>query len=176
MHAAAFTELAGHLVDPQEVPALDVLGPTIQYLTPPQGDDRQPCVMQGTIPPGVIVPLHSHPDPETFLMRRGRLEALTPTADGVEWTPIGPGEIFHVPGNAKHAWRNPATEPAVTIIVSTIKIGRFFGEVGTPAGPSGATTWPPTEPAIRHFLETAERYGYWNATPAENAAVGLQLG
>lgn len=176
MHTSAYTELAGHLVDPQEAPALDVLGPTIQYLTPPEGDVREPCVMLGTIPPGVIVPLHSHPDPETFLMHSGRLEGLAARADGFEWIAVSPGEIFHVPGNAKHAWRNPSHEPAVTIIVSTVKIGRFFAELGTPAGPDGTTAWPPPEHAIRRFLETAERYGYWNASPEENAAVGLNLG
>jgi hypothetical protein len=28
---------------------------------------------------------------------------------------------------------------------------------------------------LRRFHETAERYGYWNATPEENAAVGIVL-
>jgi uncharacterized RmlC-like cupin family protein len=32
---------------------------------------------------------------------------------------IGPGDIFHVPGNAKHAFRNRSSEPAVAIIVTT---------------------------------------------------------
>jgi hypothetical protein len=68
-----------------------------------------------------------------------------------------------VPGNAKHAWRNASREPAVAIVVSTPRIGRFFREV---AG-------PPSDAAIQRFLEVAERYGYWNATPEENAGVGL---
>jgi len=36
--------------------------------------------------------------------------------------------------------------------------------------------WPPSGPAVRQFLGTAARYGYWNATPEENAEVGLRLG
>jgi hypothetical protein len=47
------------------------------------------------------------------------------------------------------------------LVVSTAKLGRFFREV---AG----------EPLPR-FLAIAARYGYWNATPEENAAVGLRL-
>jgi hypothetical protein len=72
----------------------------------------------------------------------------------------------------KHAFRNPGREPAVMIVVSTAKIGAFFREVATPGG-GGA--WPPPEDVIQHFLQTAERYGYWNATPEENAAVGLAI-
>jgi hypothetical protein len=38
--------------------ALDVMGPTIEFLVPPA--DGEPCVMRGTIPSGAAVPLHSH--------------------------------------------------------------------------------------------------------------------
>jgi quercetin dioxygenase-like cupin family protein len=164
------------LVDPQTQPALDILGATIQLLTPLEGADEAPCVMRGTIAPGVVVPLHSHPDPETFLMLSGRLEGLEMSADGFGWIPVGPGDLFHVPGNAKHAWRNPAQEPAVTLLTTTVKLGRFFGEIGAPIGSATATAWPPSDAAVRKLLETSERYGYWNATPEENAQVGLRLG
>lgn len=61
----AISERAAHLVDPRNVETLDVLGPVVQFLTAPR--DGEPCVMRGTIPPGVTVPLHSHADPETFI-------------------------------------------------------------------------------------------------------------
>jgi hypothetical protein len=80
--------------------------------------------VRGTIPPGVLVPLHSHTDPETFLPISGELEGLVVSPEGFAWVAIG----------------------------------------------------PPTDEAIARFLVTAERYGYWNATPEENAAVGLHLG
>jgi mannose-6-phosphate isomerase-like protein (cupin superfamily) len=176
MQRQAGTDQSGHLVDPSAVPMLDVLGPTIRYLTPPDGDDRQPCVMEGRVPGGVVVPLHSHPDPETFVVMSGRLDGLRISDRGYEWVPIGAGDIFHIPGDARHAWRNPCQEPAVTIIVSTVKIARFFGEVGSPVDPTGASAWPPPAPAAERLLATAERYGYWNATADENAALGLRLG
>jgi quercetin dioxygenase-like cupin family protein len=148
-----------HLVDPSAVEAIEVLGPTIRFLTPPDGPDDGPCVMRGTIPPGVVVPLHSHSDPETFLMHSGAVEGLV---DGGRWVPVGPGDVFHVPGDARHAWRNHGREPAVMTLISTNRIGRFFREIAAPV-----------DDPVAHFLSTAQRYGYWNATPEENAAVGL---
>jgi quercetin dioxygenase-like cupin family protein len=135
--------------------ALDVMGPTIEFLVPPA--DGEPCVMRGTIPPGVAVPFHSHADPETFVMLEGEVEGLTDRG----WVRIRPGDVHHVPGDEKHAWRNLAGEAAVMIIVSTATLGRFIVEV---AGKS-----------VEEFLAIAERYGYWNATPEENAAVGVQI-
>jgi quercetin dioxygenase-like cupin family protein len=161
-------------VDLEQAPMLDVMGATVQYLTPL--DVGQPCVLRGTIPPGVVVPLHSHADPETFLQISGQLEGFVDAADSVGWVPIAPGDIFHIPGDAKHAWRNPAPEPAVTILLTTATLGRFFRDVGTPITPGAATAWPPSIATIQRFIAIAERYGYWNATPAENAEIGLRLG
>ena len=118
--------------------------------------------MRGTVPAGGVVPLHAYADPETFLMEAGELEALVDSTEGVRWVPVGPGDVFHIPGGARHAWRNPSDASAAMIIVSTVRIGRFFREVATRATPE-------------HFVETAARYGYWNATPEENAAAGLPL-
>jgi hypothetical protein len=70
-----------------------------------------------------------------------------------------------VPRDRKHGFRNRREEPAVMIVVSTTRIGLFFREV------AGA----PSPEAIEHFLRTAERYGYWNATPEENAEVGIEI-
>jgi HD-GYP domain-containing protein (c-di-GMP phosphodiesterase class II) len=97
-------------------------------------------------PPGVVVPLHSHPNPETFIPVSGEAEGLVHSADVVRWVPIGPGDVFHVPAGARHAFRNRSREPAVATVVSTARIGRFFREVGTPVGP-GAPTRVPRRPS-----------------------------
>ncbi|HYH90061.1 MAG TPA: cupin domain-containing protein [Solirubrobacteraceae bacterium] len=157
----AITDQSAQLVDPSAVETLDVLGPTIQFLTAPD-DDSAPCVMRGTIPAGIDVPLHSHADPETFLMLEGEVEGLVASAEGFAWVPVAPSDIFHVPGGAKHAFRNRSGTAAVMNIVSTGRIGRFFREVASP-------------PTVEHFAETAARYGHWLASPAENAEVGLTV-
>lgn len=61
------------------------------------------------------------------------------------------------------------------MIVTTGKMGRFFREIGRPIAARGQRPAPPSAEAIRQFLETARRYGYWMATPEENAAVGLAV-
>ncbi len=126
-------------------------GATVEYL-----HDGAPCVLRGTIPAGGTVPVHSHADPETFLMIEGEVEGLT--AGG--WTALRPGEARHVPGHVKHAWRNRGDGPAVMFLVTTPVIGRFFREVAA---------------APEDFFAISDRYGYWNATPEENAAVGITV-
>jgi hypothetical protein len=164
-----------HLVETGNLEVLDVLGPTIQLLTPPEPDDRSPCIMRGMIPPGIVIPLHSHADPETFLMRFGEIEGLVESPNGFIWVRIRPNDIFHVPGKAKHAFRNRSQERAELVIVSTSKMARFFQEIGTSLTKNAAPSGPPSQDTIRHFLETTARYGYWNASPEENAQLGLSL-
>jgi quercetin dioxygenase-like cupin family protein len=143
---------------------VNVLGPTVEILTPP-GDDDAPCAMRGAIPAGGIVPLHSHPEPETFIVISGDVEGLVHTGDDLRWIPLGAGDVLHVPGDARHAWRNRSARPAVSVVVTVQRIARFFREVATAGG-------PPSEEEVRHFLEVADRFGYWNATPEENAGRG----
>jgi quercetin dioxygenase-like cupin family protein len=131
---------------------IDVQGAAIDFLTVP---GEEPSVMRGTIPAGMTVPLHSHADPETFVVVSGHAEGLVES----RWVQLDPGDVLNVPSGCKHGWRNSGDEPAVMILVSTAKMARFFAEIAG-AGPE-------------HFLATAERYGYWNATPEESAAVGL---
>src|SRR5262245_13981911 len=141
-------------IDLRRAEHIDVLGPTVTFLTPDTGHDDAPCLLRGSLPPGGGVPLHSHPDTETFIAVAGTLTAF----DGQGWVPVGPGEIWHVPGGFGHAFRNDGDEPAVNYVVTTNRIARFFREIAAA---------PEQMPAI------SARYGYWNATPAENAAIRL---
>ena len=45
---------------------LDVLGPRIQFLTALSDNDQDYCLIRGIVPAGVVVPLHSHHERETF--------------------------------------------------------------------------------------------------------------
>ena len=128
--ADATTNIA-HRVEPRALETISILGPTIQFITPPDGNDASPCVMRGTIPAGVSIPLHSHADEEVFIAHSGHVEGLAVSGDRFEWIRIGPGDVFHVPGGAKHAFRNEGGETAVMTVVSTSKIGK--------AGPTGET-------------------------------------
>jgi quercetin dioxygenase-like cupin family protein len=120
---------------------IDVQGATVEFLTPL---DEEPCVMRGTIPAGMTVPVHSHADFETFVILSGEVEGFRDP----DWVRVGAGDVFNVPGDRKHGWRNVGSVPAEMIVVTTAKIARFFREVA--------------DATPEEFLAISERYGYWN--------------
>ena len=159
------------LIEPTGLETWDIMGVQLQFLTPVDATGLAPAVMRGTMPPGIVVPLHSHPDPETLIHIEGVFEGLDVSDDGAQWIRVEPGGIFHIPSGVKHALRNLSTEPAVSLLVSTAQMARFFREIGEPGGGAG----PLSEERLRHFLDVTQRYGYWNAGPEENARSGLAL-
>jgi quercetin dioxygenase-like cupin family protein len=54
---------------------LDLFGPTIQRVIP-LSDGGGHCLLKGTIPPGIMVPVHSHLDRETFYVLGGQIQTL----------------------------------------------------------------------------------------------------
>jgi quercetin dioxygenase-like cupin family protein len=146
-------------------------GATMEFLTSPD-DDRDFCVIKGTIPSGGFVPLHSHPDIETFLVLSGTLEALTETDIGLGWKEVHAGDYLHVESDARHAWRNPGEEPGIALVITTRRLGRLFLEMGRPI--NGAPE-PPTADDVARLAALADEYGHWLASPEENAAVGIEL-
>ena len=158
----------------KESRVLDVLGPTVEFLVLPSEDDACYCVLKGTIPPGVSVPLHSHPDDESFFLVSGRVQALEQRNDGFECTNMNAGDFRHVPQGVRHAWKNQSNEPAIAIIVTTARLGRFFQEIGRPVSPDVSPQAPsPTD--VQRFVDAAARYHHWLASPDENAAIGIKL-
>jgi quercetin dioxygenase-like cupin family protein len=151
---------------------LDLFGPKIESLTSTR--EKAYCVIKATIPAGASVPLHSHPDAESFYVLSGEGQSLVETAhDGFVWQTLRPGDFVDVTGGAKHAWRNLSAEPFETIIIVTPKLGQFLRESGRPLS-SGCAS-PPTPEEMQDLIERSARYGYWMASPEENAAVGISL-
>jgi quercetin dioxygenase-like cupin family protein len=158
------------LTDEMGLHALDVFGPTVEFLTFADDDANQICVMRAFIPPGVTVPLHCHSDFEGFYIVSGSHQVLVPGAQGLQWCDAHAGDYVQVPGGELHAHRNVSTEPAIDLIVTTARMGRFFREVGRPLPAA-----PPTLQELTHFTQLAADYGYRLGTPEENAAVGIEL-
>jgi quercetin dioxygenase-like cupin family protein len=153
-------------------PALDVLGPTIEILSRPSLEDDALCVLRGVIPPGVTVPLHRHDDAEDFYIVAGTQEVLTQRMAGLEWAEAHAGDYVRVPPGTMHAHRNVSAQPAVDLIITTARLGRFFEEIGRPVT---GVPQPPSPQDVERFVATAIRYGYVLGTPEENAAVGIEL-
>jgi quercetin dioxygenase-like cupin family protein len=151
--------------------ALDVFGPTVEFLRRPSDADADFCVLLGVVPPGVTVPLHSHDDAEDFYIVAGTQQVLMHGNQGLEWRDAHAGDYVRVPGGTLHAHRNVSDKPAVDLIVTTSRLGRFFLEVGRPVTGS---LQPPTPDEIAHFVVVAANYGYTLGTPEDNAAVGIE--
>lgn len=148
---------------------LDVFGPTVEFLTSPSGADAVNCVMMGTIPPGVSVPLHSHSDVESFFLLSGAVQVLAQPGENFEWLDVNPDSFVQIPSGAKHAFRNTSSEPVVQLITTTPKLGRFFQEIGRPVTP-GVLPPPPTPDELEHFMRVAAHYHYWLGSPTEAVA------
>jgi quercetin dioxygenase-like cupin family protein len=149
---------------------LDVLGPRIQFLTGLSDADDEFCLIRGTAPAGVVVPVHSHPERETFYVLAGEIQGLWKD----RWITLIAGDVFDVPGGIKHAWRNVSDAPASLLVVTTMRLGRFLRDIGRPVEivPPG----PPKPADLQRFFEIARAYGYWLGSPADNAAVGISFG
>ncbi|MCM3629092.1 cupin domain-containing protein [Paenibacillus glycanilyticus] len=148
---------------------LDVMGPRIKLLTD-LAENRDYSLMKAEVPPGVVVPVHSHDDRETFVVLSGELEAFTKDS----WQTVRAGDTVDIPGDVKHAWRNSSNETVTLLVASTAKMGEFFIEIGRPSDtvPPG----PPSPEVLQHFVQVAIAYGYWLGTPDDNASIGIQLG
>lgn len=109
--------------------ALDIFGPTVEFLTSPQDAHQDFCVMRGVIPPGVSVPLHSHDDTETFFVLSGTKQVLIPGAYP-GWTDEHAGDYVHLPRGRPHAHRNVSGEPLIELVITTARLGSWFQEVG----------------------------------------------
>ena len=150
-------------------------GTLVEFLASPDETGAEICLIRGAIPPGVAVPLHSHPDVELFYVLEGSVEAYQ-SRDGAQgWAGVGAGDVVTIPGNTKHAWRNRSALPATMLIVTTSKMYEFFVEVTKPFDPDQSVTLPTPE-EIQKLFEAAARYGYWMGSSAENAAIGLRIG
>ena len=159
------------IVKAGERTVLALLGPTIESLTSQEEDSY--CVMKGTIPPGVSVPLHSHGDAEGFYVLSGEAQVLLETDDGLEWKVLMPGDFVQIPSDAKHAWRNVSDQPMESLIITTPRLGRALRELGQPV--PGCERRSATPEDIERWDEVNARYGYWMASPQENAEMGISL-
>ena len=149
---------------------LDLLGPRIQFLTPLSEDDDEYCLMRCIFPAGVVVPVHSHDERETFYVLEGEIEGLW----GDHWGTFHIGNVVDVPGGLKHAWRNTSGASASTLVVAPMRLGRALREFGRPA--ETASQGAPKPEDFQRLLDIAGAYGYWIGSPADNAAVGISFG
>jgi quercetin dioxygenase-like cupin family protein len=149
-------------------------GNVLEFLATPDQAKADICLMRATVPPGAVVPLHSHSasDVELIYILEGSLESYLFKDGTAGWTTVGMGDLVTIPGNTKHAWRNTSGFPATVIVVTTSRMYAFFRELAKPFDPDQPAS-PPTRQEIQEIFEVAARYGYWMGSPEENTAIGL---
>lgn len=152
------------------VEAWDVLGARLEVLVRLGEGDDDLVLLRSTIPGGASVPLHGHADPECFFVVEGRLEIFR-ERPVPGWATLGPDQAAYMPPDVRHAVRNPGRAAARILMVTTVRMARFFATAGTT--PEAAKPRRPGEDDLHAFLCHAAAYGYALAKPEENAAIGL---
>jgi quercetin dioxygenase-like cupin family protein len=174
MEKLSTTGSFARVVRERDCSVFEVLGASVAFLVGPQQGDEAPCILKGTIPSGVLIPLHSHDVIEIFFVLSGKIEVLVEAGGKMQWVGASAGDLIEIPSNAKHAFRNRSQNPVLNLLFTTSKHGRYFQEIGRPVA-SVESVRPPAPDEIQHLLKTAQHYGYWFATPEENASVGINL-
>ena len=151
-----------------------VLGVLLQFLSTPEQINDQISVMRGTVPSGVVIPLHSHADPEIFYVLNGSLEVFQAEGPYAGWQTMNVGEVVSIPGNVRHALRNTSHSSMTSITVSKQELYSFFRELALPFDPNRPPA-PPTPDEMQQLFSAAAKYEYWLASPDENAAIGISL-
>jgi len=132
-------------------------------------NDADTVLFRTRMAAGKLVPLHSHIDPECFYVFNGSIEVFM-IDDAPRWHRIETGRSLLVANGLKHAVRNMTDQPADLILATNNRLAHYFREAGRPVTP-GTDLLPPTPDDIRRMLRVSNTYGYWIASPTENAAV-----
>jgi quercetin dioxygenase-like cupin family protein len=160
---------SGYTADKQVFNAAGVL---LQFLASPGEIGDAICLIRGTMPSGVVVPLHSHAEPEILYVLEGSLEVFRSNRRINGWTTADVGDVLTIPGSVKHALRNSSSLPVTVALVTKSELYKFFRKLAKPFDPNERQT-PPMREAIQELVAVAAEYGYWLASAEENAAIGL---
>jgi quercetin dioxygenase-like cupin family protein len=126
------------------------------------------CVMMSELPAGMVVPLHSHFDRESFYIRSGEMTFY----DGASWRLLKQGDFVDVLSNTKHAWRNASDASASMLVVTTVRVGDFLRQI---SGSADATMDNQAATQKEQVFKLVEAYGYWLGSPEDNRAIGLSI-
>jgi quercetin dioxygenase-like cupin family protein len=151
----------------------DVFGVRLQFLIAPDQSNGNISLYRGTLPPGIVVPLHSHPEPEIFYVLEGNLEIYQESGAQHGWSISGAGNVVAIPAEIKHALRNTSSSPAMTVLVTQNRLYGFFREIAKPV--NGQPGTPPCPEELQQLFMVAAKYGYWMGSPEENGAIGIDL-
>jgi quercetin dioxygenase-like cupin family protein len=147
---------------------IDILGVELEWKLTGAETGNKYCVLLATLPPGVVVPPHRHPDQEAFFILEGAPEFATETPHGLEWCFATPGETINIPSMTAHGFRNPTDSDVKMLITATPNLGHYFEEAGLPfQHQSPYRISVPSSEQIARIIEIGARFGhvYVDETP-----------
>ena len=147
---------------------IDMVGARFETIVRMGTQESDTVLFRTHMAPGKLVPLHSHIDPECFYVLSGQIEVFV-IDEAPGWRVIDSGGSLLIADGVKHVVRNSSDRPADLIVATNNRLARFFYEAGRPARP-GLELSPPTDDDIQRLIRVSQAFGYWIATPAENAA------
>lgn len=148
---------------------IDMMGARFEMVARMDSNQSDTVLFRTRMAPGRLVPLHSHIDPECFYLIEGRVEVFL-VDDAPKWRMVDTGRSFLIADGVKHAVRNPADKIADIVLATNNRFASFLSEAGRPVIP-GADFAPPSPEDIQRLMRASQAYGYWNASPAESAAI-----
>src|SRR5690242_3949717 len=166
------TEKQEHVASNEQT--FDIFGVRLQFLITPEQSSGKISLYRGTLPSGIVVPLHSHPEPEVFYVLDGILEVYQESSARQGWSIARAGNVVAIPSDIKHALRNTSSSPVTTVLVTQDRLYAFFREIAKPV--DGQPGTPPSPEELQQLFVAAAKYGYWMGSPEENAAIGINLG
>jgi quercetin dioxygenase-like cupin family protein len=150
----------------------DILGARLTFKVESPDTGGSYFVGELTVPPQAGVPLHSHPECETFYVLEGELEFLRLDGETAVSLAAGPGTVVFIPHLARHGLRNVTESPARALVITEPGLEDYFREAGELVDPAAAfRTAPPTPEEIGRTLTIATEHGqtFYEAAPAEAA-------
>ena len=112
--------------------AFNLFGVLLNFLVTPDETGREISLFKGALAPGVVIPLHSHAEPEVFYVLEGSLEVYRESGQSQGWSTTQPGGVLAIPGKVKHALRNISSTPTTVILVTQHELYNFFRSVAKP--------------------------------------------
>jgi quercetin dioxygenase-like cupin family protein len=155
-------------------PRFDIIGGEITFLAPPETIGGDHAILGGFLPPGVIVPLHRHDDPESFYILEGEMELYLAEGDSAGWRSLKVGDLAVIRGGSKHAWRNNNAQECKAVFVTGPNLLAFLKDLGRPVSEKAAPEVPDASTVAR-IAEVAQKHNLWLASPEENEAIGLNM-
>jgi quercetin dioxygenase-like cupin family protein len=153
----------------------NTFGVLLNFLVIPNETGHEVSLFKGILPPGVVIPLHSHAEPEVFYVLEGSLEVYRESGQPPGWSTIQPGGVLAIPGNVKHALRNSSSMPTTVLLVTQDELYNFFRSIAKPLE-AGKMPAPPSPEDMQELFVAAAKYHYWMGSPEENAIIGISLG